>query len=198
LQQSPTQLWQSRGLFTEYQCWTIYRITIGELNLFHSGWPMHRDCPEPTCSCQAETIDHIVWTCEKAQLAWQRWVSKWLGRACPLSEMTKLQAALATRTAPGTTHDFLAHAQHCIPAWTPHHDEAMTTIWRVWATVTPVLLWRLRNDAVFNNERTSPSDTSAAVWSAGIYQLQAIGAAWKKSNKTRIKAWCLETCLSIL
>ncbi|EGZ27287.1 hypothetical protein PHYSODRAFT_469707 [Phytophthora sojae] len=180
LTQSPAQLWDTNGLFTDYQNWTTYRITLGELNLYREVWPTHRACPEATCSTHRETIDHIIWECEKAQLSWRHWVSKWLGGECSQNDIASLQPSIAQRQPPAVTPELLAHSQQCTATWTPHHNEAMATLWRIWTTVTPVQLRRLRNDAVFNNEHSSPQETRAAVWSAGIYQVQAITAAWKK------------------
>ncbi|KAJ8546731.1 hypothetical protein ON010_g11503 [Phytophthora cinnamomi] len=100
--------------------------------------------------------------------------------------------------APPKTPKIQAHAQQCIATWTPDHDEAMNNLWRIWATVTPVKLWRLRNAAVFKQELTPPMETAAAVWSAGIYQVKTISEAWKTNPATRTKAWCLGHCLSIL
>ncbi|EGZ16868.1 hypothetical protein PHYSODRAFT_504393 [Phytophthora sojae] len=144
---------------TDYQNWTTYRITLGELNLYREGWPTHLAFPEATCSTHRETIDHIIWECEKAQLSWRDWVSKWLGRECSQNDIASLQPAIAQRQPPAVTPELLAHAQQCTATWTPHHNEAMATLWRIWTTVTPVLLWRLRNDAVFNNEHSSPQET---------------------------------------
>ncbi|OWZ07670.1 RxLR effector protein [Phytophthora megakarya] len=39
LEQTPHQFWNNQGLVTDYQNWTIYRIALGRLNLFHEGWP---------------------------------------------------------------------------------------------------------------------------------------------------------------
>ncbi|EGZ27397.1 hypothetical protein PHYSODRAFT_466254, partial [Phytophthora sojae] len=95
--QSPRRIWQQRGIFTDYEAWTIYRITLGTLRLYHDNWPQ---CPEMSCKLEKETIDHIIWSCAKAQLSWKRWLDTWLGHSSTPSERDSLQKAVAARQAP--------------------------------------------------------------------------------------------------
>ncbi|EGZ04712.1 hypothetical protein PHYSODRAFT_379473, partial [Phytophthora sojae] len=70
----------------------------------------------------------------------------------------------------------------------------MEILWRIWSTVTPALLWRLRNDAVFKEKMTNERETRAAVKTAGAYQVRAIAYAWKQQPAKRIQGFCLEIC----
>ncbi|OWZ11786.1 RxLR effector protein [Phytophthora megakarya] len=66
--QTPRQLWRTQGLFTDYQNWTIYRLALGKVNLYHAGWPEYRDCSALQFNCNEETIDHIMWECRRLEL----------------------------------------------------------------------------------------------------------------------------------
>ncbi|GMF53353.1 unnamed protein product [Phytophthora fragariaefolia] len=76
----------------------------------------------------------------------------------------------------------------------------MAAIWLIWSTVTPVLLWRLRNEYVFKDMRTSVDDTASIVWVAGAFQVLAVASGWKAhpATATRIKVHCLEVCHRIM
>ncbi|KAE9073241.1 hypothetical protein PF005_g25823, partial [Phytophthora fragariae] len=74
----------------------------------------------------------------------------------------------------------------------------MKLLWHIWATITPVLLWRLRNKAVFEGKIKSEQETQAAIIAAGSYQVQAIASAWKKNPATNILGLCLGICHSIM
>ncbi|EGZ18389.1 hypothetical protein PHYSODRAFT_372810, partial [Phytophthora sojae] len=143
------------------------------LNLRHSGWPHDRARPDPDCQCLTETIDHILWDCRKAETAWLSWINKWMGYKIQPSQKADLP-------------------QLCIGRWTPHHTDAMKFLWRIWATVTPALLWRLRNDAKFKEKITNERETRAAIKTAGDYQARAIASAWKQQPAKRIQGLCLE------
>ncbi|KAL0056488.1 hypothetical protein AAF712_016908, partial [Marasmius tenuissimus] len=74
----------------------------------------------------------------------------------------------------------------------------MQLLWHIWATITPVLLWRLRNQAIFEGKIKNERETQAAINAAGGYQVQAIASAWKKNPATKIQGLCLSICHSIM
>lgn len=176
----------------------MYRIALGALNLRHDKWPDHRECPEPTCPCTTETIDHIVWSCDKAQHAWKRWLDQWLGVPTTLTKRKALLEHVASRKSPTATAEFLSVAQQCITRWTTCHDKAMEILWLIWTTTTPVILWRLRNRHIFNEIHTSKSETASIVWGAGTYQVMAVASSWKAQPSKRILGVCLELCHRIM
>ncbi|OWZ18253.1 RxLR effector protein [Phytophthora megakarya] len=100
-------------LCTDYQNWTIYRVALGRLNLFHEGWPEKRNCPENNRACIKESVEHIIWQCSKAKTSWKGWMDKWLGHSTSQVERHNLLQAVATRTAPKSTIAFMAKAQQC-------------------------------------------------------------------------------------
>ncbi|ETK71715.1 hypothetical protein L915_21086, partial [Phytophthora nicotianae] len=91
----------------------------------------------------------------------------WLGRSTKSSERASMQQALASRQAPNPSIEFMAMAQQCTTRWTSYHDEAMAQLWMIWTTITPVMLWRLRNRHVLKDlpttNPTSPKVTGARI-----------------------------------
>ncbi|KAG3062201.1 hypothetical protein PI125_g24572 [Phytophthora idaei] len=126
--QHPRLLWNRQKLLSYYQNWTIYRIALGALNLRHPGWTENQGSAEDACKCSLETVDHIIWDCLKAKLAWKGWLDQWLGYSTTPTDRERLQAALASPTAPSTPMKFLVRAQQCVSRWTTDHDAAMATL----------------------------------------------------------------------
>eukprot|EP00644_Phytophthora_capsici_P008444 jgi/Phyca11/59710/gw1.26.224.1 len=196
--QSPQQMWKRQGIFTDYQNWTIYRMAVGSLNLFHAGWPEYQDCPDFECQCTQETPDHIIWECDKAQAAWIRWMGKWLGYTPSIEDRQSLMHHAAARLAPHPTTQFIAKARGFTARWYKDHEEAMAMIWLIWSTVTPVLLWRLRNKAVFDGKISTTEETQDIIWAAGKFQVAAVAKAWQARPETKIKGFYLEMCLDMM
>ncbi|KAE8894413.1 hypothetical protein PF005_g17018 [Phytophthora fragariae] len=74
----------------------------------------------------------------------------------------------------------------------------MNLLWRIWSTITPAMLWRLRVDAVFKNKNSNEEITQAAIQSAGNHQVQAIINAWKQNPAKRHVGMCMDICQRIM
>ncbi|GMF30505.1 unnamed protein product [Phytophthora fragariaefolia] len=167
------------------------------LNLFHAGWLNNRRCSYTNCTTSPETIEHILWDCERAQGAWHAWIPSWLGHHPTQEEMNRLRSFTADRSNPGITPDFLTAAGSSIAEWTHELTEAMQTLWLIWTTSTQCMLWRIRNKEIFENTQICRREAETIVWKAADFQTTAVIQAWTSNATTYDQGFRLAQCYSV-
>src|SRR6478735_7736879 len=106
-QRTVAEVWSHHGSLTTYQLWVSYRMVTLQLNLFHPGRVQSADCPvDAGCGRTKETIEHIMWECNRARAVWSHFCQQWLGEtlepATRSAVWSKLLPHIATRKSPPT------------------------------------------------------------------------------------------------
>ncbi|POM75681.1 LOW QUALITY PROTEIN: RxLR effector candidate protein [Phytophthora palmivora] len=175
MQQTPKQVWAHRKELTEYQTWVAYRVALRQLNLHHEERVRDNSCRKlPSCQGKKETIEHIFWDCECAQVCWQHVISHWTGETWSLQQIKGYQQYCASRTAPGISKTIAAKLQNRYPDDMEEFIMEWKRMWKLLATISITGLWIQRNRAVFNHEVQTLEGGKLEVWEMGLRQLKAV------------------------
>lgn len=200
--QAISHVWDTSGRLTNFQQWTVYRLTAQQLNLFHAARERSSDCTLGAgCGRQKETIAHIMWGCNRAWRTWRLLLSRWsLTHIAEHDENERLGAALqniASRSAPAAAPRFVEAMQAYYGFLTEAHSAIMQQIWHVLTTVGMTTLWLTRNETVHKGERMTPQVATRA-WTAGVRQVRAISGNLTLRRETRTVGIALWQCAYVL
>lgn len=141
--------------------------------MYHATRARWSECPlNASCRCRNETLEHLLWTCNRARQTRRLLLARWTLTRSAEGELDELlEAALpniAARKAPPmhATFGFV----------TEDHVAAMDWIWRTLTTVSTTTLWTYRNDTVRNVAKHSPREVEGWAWRAGVRKVKAISA----------------------
>ena len=188
-QRTVTDVWSHQGSLTTYQLWVSYRMVTLQLNLFHPGRVQSADCPvDAGCGRTKETIEHIMWECNRARAIWFHFCQLWLGDtlnpAAGSAVWSKLLPHIATRKSPPTSARIVRSIQEQFGFYTPEHATALERIWFTVCTVIPSALWQLRNATVHERTVIQPEACRSRVWKACTRQLNALSSRLLKHITT--------------
>jgi len=174
-----------------------------QLNLFHPGRVHSAECPvDAGCGRTKETIEHIMWECNRARAVWSHFCQQWLGEtlnpAAGSAVWSKLLPHIATRKSPPTSAWIARSIQEQFGFYTPEHATALERIWFTVCTVIPSALWQLRNATVHERTAIQPEACRSRVWKACTRQLNALSSRLVKHTSSRTEGICLRQCIAVL
>ena len=157
-------IWSDPPHINSYNTVFWYRLYLHNFNTFDTNTNKKAVCIERSCTNERVTFGHIIWTCRRATYIWRRIISAWVGQY--MSHITSF-----TDNVFGFRHP-LPHQRffqlfkliglHCGEV-KKIFMSVIDFAWRIICKVTTQLLWKQRNEALYQNKQQSLLESSLVI-----------------------------------
>lgn len=147
------------------------------------------------CQASKETIEHILWECQRAHTTWTWIASHWLGTPTDDWGWRVLQLHVIKRLPPTSCEHIWHHVVTNHGSFTPDHEEALHDIWFGLSGVCVSLLWLIRNETVHKQLIFTPDKVKTRIVDAAVKQLRAVATHRRQTLGRRLQGICMAQCL---
>lgn len=151
-----TQLWLHGNVLTDYQVWVHYRVVTMQVNTFYRDRKIHHRCPLSNACAEADnSIEHVLWSCDRAQQFWKIVLLVWTGSTSRITP-TEHQRVIAGARAPDISGQL---RKKTMEGCGEYYDDLITHLQSIWWGICIIgwaKLWQYRNQVLFTHQ-TSPT-----------------------------------------